>query len=92
MYAAKLKENILQFTDHVKLKKNEGRRKTTVWILWSFLEGGSKYPGEEIQRQSLEQILKKGHPVTVIPGDLSDIHLPISDSFVDVNKSLLTGV
>jgi hypothetical protein len=30
-----------------------------VWILWSFLEGGSKYPCEEIQRQSLEQKLKE---------------------------------
>jgi hypothetical protein len=39
----------------MKLKKRE----TTVWILQCFLEGGSKYPWEEIQRQSLEQKLKK---------------------------------
>ena len=30
------------------------RMKTTVWILRSFLEGRSKYPWEEIWRQSLE--------------------------------------
>jgi hypothetical protein len=35
------------------------RRKTKVWILQSFLEGGTKYPWEEIQRQSLEQRLKE---------------------------------
>jgi hypothetical protein len=34
------------------------RRKTKVWILPSFLEGGTKYPWEELQRQSVEQRLK----------------------------------
>jgi hypothetical protein len=41
---------------------NSRRRKTTVSSLWyiqSFLEGGSKYPWEEIERQNLEQEL--GH-------------------------------
>ena len=45
----------IQFTDHMKLKK----RKTKVWILQSFLEGGTKYPWEEIQRLSVEQRLKE---------------------------------
>jgi hypothetical protein len=39
----------------MKLKK----RKTKVWILQSFLEGGTKYPWEEIQRLSVEQRLKE---------------------------------
>jgi hypothetical protein len=30
-----------------------------MWILWSFLEVGSKYPWEEIQKQNLEQKLKE---------------------------------
>jgi hypothetical protein len=30
-----------------------------VWTLWFFLEGGSKYPWEEIQRESMEQNLKE---------------------------------
>jgi hypothetical protein len=33
--------------------------KKEVWILLSFLEGGIKYPWEEIQRQSMEQRLKE---------------------------------
>jgi hypothetical protein len=38
-----------------KVKKKENK----VWILWSFLEVGTKYSWEEIQRQSLEQKLKE---------------------------------
>jgi hypothetical protein len=34
-------------------------KKTKVWILWAFFERGSKYPWEAIQRQSVEQRLKK---------------------------------
>jgi hypothetical protein len=30
-----------------------------VWILQSFLEGGTKYPWKELQRQTVEQGLKK---------------------------------
>jgi hypothetical protein len=61
-----------------------------VWILQS-LEGGSKYPWEETQRQSVEQKLRKGHPVTVPPGDPSHIQPPNPDTIVDANKCLLTG-
>jgi hypothetical protein len=39
----------------MKLKKKEDQ----VRILWSFLEGGTKYPWKEIQRQSGEQGLKE---------------------------------
>ena len=35
------------------------RRKTKVWILQSFLEGGTKYSQEEIWNQSVEQRLKE---------------------------------
>ena len=52
--AQKLRIPKIQFTDHVKLKK-----KTKVWILQSFLEGGTKYPWRELQRQSVEQRLKE---------------------------------
>ena len=62
-----------------------------MWILLSFLEGGSKYPWEEIQRQSVERNLRKGHLVTVPPGDTPHIQLPNPDTILDVNKSLLTG-
>ena len=34
-------------------------KKTKVWVFWSFLEGGTKYPQEEMQRQSVEQRLKE---------------------------------
>ena len=45
----------IQFTDHMKLKKKEDHR----WILQSFLEGGTKYPWEELQSQSSEQRLNE---------------------------------
>jgi hypothetical protein len=45
----------IQFIDQMRLKK----RKTKVWILLSFLEGGTKYSWEAIQRQSVEQRLKE---------------------------------
>jgi hypothetical protein len=45
----------MQFTDQMKLKKKEDQTMDT----WSFLEGGTKYPWEEIQTQSVEQILKE---------------------------------
>ena len=40
----------IKLTDHMKLKRKEVK----VWILWSFLEGETKYAWEEIQRQSAE--------------------------------------
>jgi hypothetical protein len=36
--APKLQVTRIQFTDHMQLKK----RKTKVWMLWSFLGGGKK--------------------------------------------------
>jgi hypothetical protein len=35
--------------------------------------------------------LKKGHPVTVPPGDTFHMQLPNPDAIVDANKCLLTG-
>jgi hypothetical protein len=61
-----------------------------VWILGSFLEGGTKYPWKELQRQSVEQGLKKDLPETVPPSDPSHIQLPNSDTIADAKKSLLT--
>jgi hypothetical protein len=34
-------------------------RKTKVWILRSFLEGGTKYPWKELQIKSMKQRLKE---------------------------------
>jgi hypothetical protein len=45
----------IQFTNHTKLKKKEDQ----VWILRSFLEGETKYPWMELQRQSVEQRLNE---------------------------------
>jgi hypothetical protein len=45
----------IQFAKHMKLKK----MKSKVWILQSFLERGTKFPWEEILRQSSEQRLKE---------------------------------
>jgi hypothetical protein len=42
----------------MKLKKKEDQS-VDQSVLWSFLEGGSKYPWKEIQRQSVEQRLKE---------------------------------
>jgi hypothetical protein len=52
--AQKLGVPKIQFTDHVKLKKKEDQSVDTK----SFLEGGTKYPWEELQRQSVEQRVK----------------------------------
>jgi hypothetical protein len=62
-----------------------------VWITQSFLEGGTKYPEEDIQRQNVEQRQRKGHPETALPGDPYHIQSPIPDTIVDANKCLLTG-
>jgi hypothetical protein len=40
-----------QFEKHM----NSKRRKTKVWILRPFLDGGIKYPWEELKGQNLEQ-------------------------------------
>ena len=39
--------------------RSSRRRKTKVWVLWSFLERGTKYSWEQIWRQSVEQRLKE---------------------------------
>jgi hypothetical protein len=44
----------IQFTDHMKLKKEDQSV-----VLQSFLDGGTKYTWEEIQRQNVEQTLKE---------------------------------
>ena len=66
------------------------RRKTKVWILRSFLEGGTKYPLVEIQRQSVEPKVKERPSETVPPGVPSHIQSPNLDTNVDGNKCLLT--
>jgi hypothetical protein len=60
-------------------------------MLHFFLEGGTKFSREEIQRQSVEQRLKEKPSETVPPGDPSHTQSPITDSIVDAKKCLLTG-
>jgi hypothetical protein len=55
MLAQKLGIPKIQFTKHMKLKKKEDQSV----ILQSFLEGGTKCPWKELQRQIVEQRLKK---------------------------------
>ena len=69
-------------------KGNSRRRKNKVWILWSFLEAGTKYSQEEIQTQSVEQRLRKGHPETAPPTDPSHLQLQNPDTIVDANQVL----
>jgi hypothetical protein len=62
-----------------------------MWILQFFLEGRTKYPWNELQRQYSEQSLNNDHPETTPPGDPSHKPPPILDTTVDAKKSLLTG-
>ena len=58
--------------------QEEGRPKC---ILWSFLEGATKYPGKELQRQSSEQRLKERASM--------DLHLNIHRIYSHQNQTLL---
>ena len=62
-----------------------------MWILWSFLEGGTKYTWKELQRQSVKQRLKNDHTETDPTGDPSHKQPPSPDTIADANKILLTG-
>jgi hypothetical protein len=75
----------IQFTDHMKLKK----KKDQVWILRSFLEEGTKYQWEEIQKQSVEQRLKE-RPSRDCPTPGS---IPVTKPrhYVNAKKCMLTG-
>ena len=60
-------------------------------ILQSFLDGGTKYPWKELQRQSLEQKLKVWPSRDCPTWDPSYKQPPNPDTIADTNKSLLTG-
>jgi hypothetical protein len=53
--AQKLRIPKIQFTKHMKLKKKEDQSVDNLVLL---IEGGTKYPWEELQRQSVKQKLK----------------------------------
>ena len=72
-WAQKLSVTNIQFRDNMKLKKE-------VWMLWSVLEGETKYSQKEIQQQNVEQRLKKGHLETDPLGDSSHIQSPNPDT------------
>ena len=76
--------------DTIQTTWSSRRRKTKMWIFCFFLEGGTKYPGEEIHK-FWSRDWRKGHPETAPPGYTSHIQSPIPDSIVDANKCLLTG-
>jgi hypothetical protein len=72
-------------------KWSSRRKKIKVWILQSFLEEGTKYPWEEVQRQSVEQRLKERPSRDCPTWDASHVQSPNPDTIVDANKCLLTG-
>ena len=59
-----------------------------MWIFRSFLEEGTKYPLEEIQRERMEQRLKE-RPSETPPPISYTVTKP--DTIVNVKKYLLTG-
>jgi len=61
-----------------------------VWILLSFLEGGTKYPWKELQRQSLEHRLKEWPSKDCPTWDPSHKQPPNPHTIADANKILLT--
>jgi hypothetical protein len=62
-----------------------------VWVLWSFLEGATKYSREKIWRQSVEQRVKERPPETAPPRDPSHIQSLNADTIVDAKKCIVTG-
>jgi hypothetical protein len=46
---------------------NSIRRKTKVWVLWSFLEGVKKYSGEEIYRETMCGVETEGKAIQRLP-------------------------
>ena len=71
---------------------NSRGRKTKVWILWSFLEGGTKYPWKESYTDKVwSRDWRNDHPETAPPGNQSHKQPPNPDTMADANKSLLTG-
>jgi hypothetical protein len=69
---------------------NSRRRKTKVWILLSFLGWRTKYPWNELQRQSSELRFKKG-PSRDCPGDPSHKTPPVPNTIAYASKILLKG-
>ena len=70
---------------------NSRIRKTKEWILHTFLEGETKCPWKELQRQSSELRWKKDHPETVPPGDPSHIQPPNPGTIAYARKILSKG-
>jgi hypothetical protein len=56
-----------------------------------YLKGEENTPGRSYRNKVWNRVLKKGHPETDLPGNLSHIQLPHPDTIVDANKGLLTG-
>jgi hypothetical protein len=76
----------IQFSKHMKLKK----WKTKVWILWSFLEGGTGYPWKD-RDKVWSRDWRNDHPETATPGDPSHKQPPKPDTIADANKILPIG-
>jgi hypothetical protein len=71
---------------------SEGKEiKNKVRILSPFLQGGTKYPWEEIKKKILSRDRRKSHPETAPPGDPNHIQSPNPDTTVDANNCFLTG-
>jgi len=75
----------IKFTDHMKLKK----KKTKMWMLQSFLEGGTKYR-KKYRNKEWSRVWRKGHPGSAPPGDTSHMQPPNPVTIADAKKCLLT--
>ena len=68
------------------------RRKTKVWILWSFLERGNKNTHVRSYRDKVwSRDWRNDHPETDLHGHPFHIQSPNPDNVVDTNKYLLAG-
>jgi len=64
-----------------------------MWILQSFLEGGTKiFTGVNTETNfGAETKGNKGHPETVRPGNPAHIQPPNPDNIADAKKYMMTG-
>ena len=85
--AQKLRIPKIQFTDPMKLKQKEDQSVDTLVLL----RRGNKISMRGDTKTVWSRNGRKGHPVTVPPGDPSHIQSPNPDTVVDAEKCMLTG-
>jgi hypothetical protein len=76
----------IQFTDHMKLKKEDQSMDAS-----ALLRRGNKIiKGGNIETKCGAEVEKKGHPEIAPPGDPFLIQTPNTDTIVDAKKCLLS--